>query len=181
MNLRQHSRKRVSLIGSIFINHIKYGVHIQNLSFSGMLICIDASSSLYDEPGMFQLVQYSSIVGIHIENDSMKNKAEIVRVSFDKDNLIIAVKFIELDNLNKRLFCRKSLTAFGQIKLSEHVEEFKVINVSDNGMMIYLCDYALVNKGINPELKLDQLNLNREVEVVWVYYENGCMWLGLQL
>jgi len=181
MDLRGHPRKRVALIGRIFINYIEYGVHIQNLSFSGVLIRIDTSSSLYDESDMFQLIQYSSIVGIYIENDKIESKAEIVRVSFDKGNLIIAVKFIELDTLNKRSSSRKSLTAFGQIKLSEHVETFQAVNISDNGMMIYLCDYALVNKDINPELKLDQLNLHREVEVVWVCYGNSCMWLGLQL
>ena len=181
MNLRQHSREKVSLTAGIFINHIEYAVNILDLSFSGVLICIDASSSLYDEPDMFMSIQYSSVVDIYIENHKLESKAEIVRVSFDNENLIIGLKFKELENFNKRKSYRKSFTAFGQITLSEQVEEFKTVNVSDDGMMICLRDYALVNKGTNPKLKLEKLNLHGKVKVIWAYYGNSNIWLGLQL
>ena len=181
MNLRQHSRKNVSLAGGIFINQIEYGVSVLNLSPSGMLICIDASSSLYDVPDMFMLIQYSSIVGICIENHKPESKAEIVHVSFDRDMILIGLKFKELDNLNKRKSYRKSFIAFGQITLSGYVEEFKTLNVSDSGMMIYLRDYALVNKNMDHELKLDKLNFHGKVKVIWVYHGNSSMRLGLQL
>ena len=93
MNSRQHYRKNVSLIGEIFIKHVEYDVHIQNISISGALIYIDSSSSLYDEPDMFMLIQYLSIIDIYIASLELTSKAEIIHVSFDTDHLLLGLKF----------------------------------------------------------------------------------------
>lgn len=181
MNFREHYRKNLSLTALIFIDRTEYKVRIQNLSTSGVLICIDASSSLYEQPDMFKFIQYAASIDIYIENLELVNKAEIIHVDFDGDNLMVGMKFKQREKSYKRKSYRKNLAAPGCITLYEQADECMAINISENGMMIRLLDYVLMKQGMMAKFKFTKLNLSGDARVVWIKYDkNNGILSGLQ-
>jgi len=70
--------------------------------------------------------------------------------------------------LNKRKVYRKSMTDPGKILINGHYYEFTTINVSVEGLMIFLCQEIPVKVGVITRFEFERLGLEGQIKVIWV-------------
>jgi hypothetical protein len=177
-NSRQNYRKKLALMGFMFIGGVEHEMRVQNISITGMLASIDTSLSIHDERDIFLLVKQSSLVDIYIEKLNLAGEAEIVRVEMDGQHILIGLEFKQIsydaDNLlYKRKAYRKSMAAPGQALINKSVYEFMTRNVSVDGVMIRIPEYVGVQEGMLIEFKFDKLHLHGEAKVAWFEHDDN--------
>jgi len=183
---RKSYHKNASFLGLIFVGGEEYGMHVRNLSISGMLVEIDISAESVDEQGVLASLKEANLIDFYIEQLKLQGEAKITRVEIDGQHILIGLEFKQIaydteSFLNQRYAYRKMTHSLGHILIAKKVYEFSAQNVSVEGLMARIPQHVVVSDGTLVKFKFNDLCLHGEVSVVWSEYDeqNGTL-LGLK-
>lgn len=185
-NSRQYYRKNFALSGLLFLGGVEHEMQVQNLSISGVMASIGASSEITDERDVFLLLKQSSLVDLYIEKLNLAGEDEIVRVDMDDDRILIGMEFKQISYdaenlLYKRKAYRKSMVSPGQILIAEKFYDFMTRNVSVEGLLIRIPERIAMETDKVVEFKFDKLHLYGESRIVWYEHDgDGGTVIGLE-
>lgn len=183
---RRYYRKNLKSHGFIYLAGEEFEISVKNLSITGLLVELEDRSVIRDVSDLFRAIKLSPLVDIYLQEMRLAGEAEIVRADMVADNLLLALEFVHIyyDIVNifyKRKAYRKSLASPGQIFLNDRKYVFKTVNVSVEGLMIFLDEKIHVNPGLITTFEFKRLDLLGEIQVVWVEDDpEGGTLLGLQ-
>lgn len=183
---RRYYRKNLSSHGFIYLAGEEFEICVKNLSITGLLVELEDRSIIRDVSDLFRAIKLSPLVDIYLQDMRLAGEAEIVRADMVEDNLLLALEFVHVyyDIVNifyKRKAYRKSLASPGQIFLNDRKYIFKTINVSVEGLMIYLDETIHVTPGIITTFEFKRLDLLGEIQIIWVEDDpKGGTVMGLQ-
>jgi hypothetical protein len=163
-------RKKLITGGLVYINGTEHEVSIINLSMTGALVqlnCELIAESVVNE------ALVSKIIDFYLPKLRLAGTAEVVRVHGSGSSDSFALKFKEIsyniDNLlYQRKVYRKNMSVDGKILLNDKYYDFQSINVSVDGLMIQLAETVVIAQGISTAFEFKKLNLNGEVQVMWM-------------
>lgn len=174
-------RKNLTSSGSIYMGGEKRAVTIKNMSITGALAELNAQHE--DTRDIYKLLSTSTMIDVHLPEMYLVGDAEIVRVDMDSERTLIAMEFKRIGHkpLYERKSRRANLIASGRILLNGEYREFTTVNVSADGLMIFLAETIAVKKGLITVLDFGQLELDGQVKAIWANHtaEAGTM-VGLQ-
>lgn len=183
---RRFYRKSLQANGLIYLAGEELGIVIKNFSVTGLLIELLHNPIIQDVADLFQTIEASStIVDIYLPEMRLAGEVMIIRADLVDDDFQIALEFVRVSYdvdavFYKRKVYRKSLEAFGYIAIAGRKKVFKTVNVSVEGLMIYLEEKVDVSPGLVTAFEFEYLNLLGEIEVIWVEDDpNGGTLMGL--
>ena len=183
---RRYYRKNLNSQGFIYLAGEEFEISVKNLSITGLLVELEDRTIIRDVSDLFRAIKLSPLVDIYLQTMRLAGEAEIVRADMVEENLLLALEFVHVyyDVANifyKRKAYRKSMTAPGQIYLHDRKHSFKTVNVSVDGLMIYLEDKIHVTPGTITTFEFKRLELLGECQVMWVEDDpKGGTILGVQ-
>ncbi len=183
---RRYYRKNLNSHGFIYLAGEEFEISVKNLSITGLLVELEDRSIIRDVSDLFRAIKLSPLVDIYLHKMRIAGEAEIVRADMVDENLLLALEFVhvfyDIPNIfYKRKAYRKSLSAPGQIFLNDRKYIFKTINVSVEGIMIFLDETIQVAPGTVTTFEFKRLDLLGEIQVVWVEPDpKGGTIMGLQ-
>jgi hypothetical protein len=183
---RRYYRKNLNSHGFIYLAGEEFEISVKNLSITGLLVELEDRSIIRDVSDLFRAIKLSPLVDIYLHKMRIAGEAEIVRADMVDENLLLALEFVhvfyDIPNIfYKRKAYRKSLSAPGQIFLNDRKYIFKTINVSVEGIMIFIEESIQVAPGTVTTFEFKRLDLLGEIQVVWVEPDpKGGTVMGLQ-
>jgi hypothetical protein len=150
----------------------EHKVTVKNISISGLLVHIDSHD--IDIKYVFNQLHLSTMIDFYLPEMHLAGEAQVVRADIEEEEFILlALEFKNVafdidENLNKRKVYRKSMTDPGKILISGHYYEFTTINVSAEGLMIFLCQEIPVKVGEITRFEFERLGLEGQIKVIWV-------------
>lgn len=175
-------RKNLSGTGLIYLGFVEYPIRLINLSLSGLLAELKVDADLKD---MFEALRVSPVIDIYLPEMRLAGEAEVVRVDSTEGGFHLGIEFrnltYDIDNLlyNRRAY-RKNMTAPGHIVINNFDYSFTTENVSIDGLMIRIFGYIEVDAGTVAHFDFKHLELQGEVQVVWVDHDSDSTLIGLQ-
>ena len=166
--------RRTSLVsyGCIYMGEAEHKVTVKNISISGLLVHIDSHD--IDIKYVFNQLHLSTMIDFYLPEMHLAGEAQVVRADIEEEEFILlALEFKNVafdidENLNKRKVYRKSMTDPGKILINGHYYEFTTINVSVEGLMIFLCQEIQVKVGVITRFEFERLGLEGQIKVIWV-------------
>ncbi len=183
---RRFYRKSLHASGLIFLAGEELEIAVKNFSVTGLLIELLSNPIIQDVADLFQTIEANStIVDIYLPEMRLAGEVRIIRADLENDIFLLALEFVrisyDVDSVfYKRKVYRKSLEAIGHIGLYGCKQMFKTINVSVEGLMVYMEGKVDVEPGLVTAFEFDYLNLLGEIQVIWVEDDpNGGTLMGL--
>lgn len=179
-------RKNLTSNGLIYLAGEELEISVRNLSLTGLLAELEDNASINDINDVFQTIKSSPLIDIYLPEMRLAGEAEIVRADLIDGQIYLALEFrsvsYDVDNvLYKRRVYRKNLTAPGQIIFNKKKYDFNTLNVSVDGLMIYINDDVEVKEGMVTIFDFKRLKLRGEIKIVWVEHnEDNSTLIGLQ-
>jgi hypothetical protein len=183
---RRYYRKNLKSHGFVYLAGEEFEIVVKNLSITGLLVELKDRTVIRDVSDLFRAIKLSPLVDLYIIDMRLAGEAEIVRADMVDDSLLLAMEFVHVyyDIVNifyKRKAYRKSLASPGQIFLKDRKYMFKTINVSVEGLMIYIDEKISVQHGVITTFEFKRLDLLGEIQVIWVEDDpEGGTLMGLQ-
>lgn len=179
-------RKNLMSRGLIYLGGEERGIRIKNISITGLLAELYGKAGAADVREIFDALLLSTLVDIYLPELKLAGEAEVTRVDLKADHVLIALEFknvaFEIDNLlYKRKAYRKNIPGPGFILLGGKIYEFEAVNVSVDGLMARIDEKVIVEEGLITSFEFKRLDLEGEIEIVWVdpIADDGTL-LGLQ-
>lgn len=178
-------RKTLTGTGLIYLGSVEHEIHLLNISLTGLLAELKMDGLVNDIKDMFQALQVSPIIDIYLPEMRLAGEAEVVRAESTKEGIQIGIEFrnlsYDIDNLlyNRRAY-RKNMTAPGHIVFNDFDYAFNTENVSVDGLMIRISGRVEVETGTVTHFDFKHLELQGEVQVIWVERDYNSTLLGLQ-
>lgn len=179
-------RKNLTSNGLIYLAGEELEISVRNLSLTGLLAELEDNASINDINDVFQTIKSSPLIDIYLPEMRLAGEAEIVRADLIDGQIYLALEFrsvsYDVDNvLYKSRVYRKNLTAPGQIIFNKKKYDFNTLNVSVDGLMIYINDDVEVKEGMVTIFDFKRLKLRGEIKIVWVEHnEDNSTLIGLQ-
>ena len=186
LNKERSYRKNLTSKGLIYLSEEELEISIRNLSLTGLLAELEDNPSIHDINDVFQSVKSSPLIDIYLPEMRLAGEAEIVRADMIDGQIYLALEFrnvsYDVDNvLYKRRVYRKNMAAPGQIIFNKKKYDFNTLNVSVDGLMIYIKDNVEVKEGMVTIFDFKRLKLRGEIKVIWIEHnDDGSTLLGLQ-
>lgn len=178
-------RKNLSSYGLIYLGFEEHPIKVINLSLSGFLAELRDNHPEHRIKDIFHSLQGSPRVEIYLPDMRIAGEAEVVRVEAEEGALLIGIEFrnlsYDIDNLlyNRRAY-RKTMSALGEIVINGNDYVFTTQNVSVDGLMARIARRLDVRIGSQFRFGFKELDLEGEVEVVWVEHDESSTLLGLR-
>jgi hypothetical protein len=183
---KRYYRKLLSSSGLIYLAGEELDIAVKNFSITGVLVELLSNSIIQNVSDLFQAIKASSsLADIYLPEMRLAGEVRIARAEMMDESLVLALEFVRIAYdieavFYKRKVYRKSLEASGLIFLNGRKQVFKTINVSVEGLMIYLEEKVSVTPGLVTAFEFEYLNLLGEIEVMWVDDDpNGGTLMGL--
>ncbi|MCX7089567.1 MAG: PilZ domain-containing protein [Methylococcales bacterium] len=183
---RRYYRKLLTSNGLIYLAGEELDVAVKNFSVTGVLVQLLSNPIIHNVSDLFKAIESSPLVDIYLQELRLAGEVRLVRADMLDDGILLALEFVhiayDIDAVfYKRKVYRKNLEALGRIFLNERKHVFKTINVSVEGLMIYLDEKVNVAPGLITAFEFDHLSLLGEVEIMWVDDDpNGGTLMGLR-
>ena len=166
-------RKKLSSLGLIYIGEEEHQITIKNLSINGVLARLHSKREDIDIQYIFNSLLVSTIIDLYLPEMRLAGEVEVVRADVVDGNILLALEFrniaYDIDkNLNKRKAYRKTMLDTGKILLNGQYLDFTTVNVSVEGLMIFIPDAIPVEEGSITCFEFKRLNLEGEIKVIWV-------------
>jgi len=180
--------RRASLVseGFIYMGEEEYKITVKNLSISGVLAQLNTDREDVDIKYVFNQLLVSTIIDLYLPEMRLVGDVEVVRGDIEEGHILLALEFkniaFDIDkDLNKRKAYRKNMPDSGNILLNRQYYNFTSVNVSVDGLMIYLSEAIAVEVGTITRFEFKRLELEGEVKVIWVaLISDGRTLIGLQ-
>lgn len=175
-------RKNLTGTGLIYLGFVEHEIRLLNISLTGLLAELKLDADLKD---MFEALQVSPVIDIYLPKMRLAGEAEVVRVDTTESGFNLGIEFrhlaYDIDNLlyNRKAY-RKNLTAPGHIVFNGFDYAFNTENVSIDGLMIRIPGRIEVEAGTVTHFDFKHLELQGEVQVIWVEHDEVSTLLGLQ-
>jgi hypothetical protein len=178
-------RKLLTANAMVYFADEEYDITIKNLSISGVLAqLVPAAGKSVKE--VFDLLSASNIIDLFLPGVSLAGEVEVVRLELQDDHIVLGLQFKDIAHcvnnpLYKRKAYRKKIAGSGFILLNDEYLEFNSVNVSVDGILIYLNKDVPVEVGTSTVFEFKQLELEGEIQVKWVEpVGGGGKLMGLQ-
>lgn len=183
---QRHYRKSLAANGLIYLAGEELEIAVKNFSVTGLLIELLPNPIVQDVNDLFATIKSSStLVDIYLPEMRLAGEVRMVRADMEDDQLLMALEFVRINYdidavFYKRKVYRKAMEAYGYIALDGRKQLFKTINVSVEGLMVYMEEKVQVEPGLETAFAFDRLDLLGDVKVVWVEDDpNGGTLMGL--
>lgn len=183
---RRYYRKLLASTGLIFLAGHELEITVKNFSVTGILVQLLENPVIKDVGDLFKAIESSPLIDMYLQELRLAGEVSLVRADMLDDGILLALEFVHIAYdieavFYKRKVYRKTLEALGRIVLHERKHVFKTINVSVEGLMVYLDEKVSVTPGLVTAFEFDHFNLIGEVEVKWVEDDpNGGTLMGLR-
>lgn len=159
--------------GFIYLGEEEHSITTKNISITGVLVKLNSNRQDIDIKYIFNQLLVSTILDLYLPEMRLAGEAEVVRADMEDGNILLALEFkniaFDIDkNLNKRKAYRKSLIDPGKILLDGEWYIFTTVNVSLEGLMIYLPQEISVEVGTVTRFEFKRLELEGQIKVIWV-------------
>jgi hypothetical protein len=164
----------------------EHQITIKNLSINGVLARLHSKREDIDIKYIFNSLLVSTIIDLYLPEMRLAGEVEVVRADIEDGQILLALEFrniaYDIDkNLNKRKAYRKMMLDTGKILLDGQYIDFTTVNVSVGGLMIFIPDAIPVKEGTITRFEFKRLDLEGEIEVIWVDpISDGRTLMGLQ-
>jgi hypothetical protein len=172
--------------GFIYMGEEEHKITVKNLSINGVLAQLNTDREDIDIKYVFNQLLVSTIIDLYLPEMRLVGDVEVVRGDIEEGHILLALEFkniaFDIDkDLNKRKAYRKNMPDSGNILLNSQYYNFTSVNVSVDGLMIYLSEAIAVEVGTITRFEFKRLELEGEVKVIWVsLISNGRTLIGLQ-
>ncbi len=178
-------RKTLTNTGLIYLGYYEHEIRVLNVSLHGFLAELKYDEHIHDVKDIFEAFHGSSLVDIYLPGMGLSGEAEVVRVTEIDNGFHLGLEFRHLtheieNSLYYRKAYRKNMSAPGHIVFNDYDYSFNTLNVSIYGLMINIDANVEVKIGMITWFELQHLDLQGEVQVVWVNHNNNSTLLGLQ-
>ncbi len=179
-------RKKLSSQGLIYMGEEEHRITIKNLSINGVLARLHSKREDIDIKYIFNSLLVSTIIDLYLPEMRLAGEVEVVRADIEDGQILLALEFrniaYDIDkNLNKRKAYRKTMLDIGKILLNGQYLDFTTVNVSVEGLMIFIPDAIPVEEGTITRFEFKRLDLEGEIKVIWVDpISDGRTLMGLQ-
>ncbi|MEQ1636965.1 MAG: PilZ domain-containing protein [Methylococcales bacterium] len=184
---RRYYRKALTTNGLIYLAGEELEIAVKNFSVTGILVELLENPVIHDVSELFQAIEASSsLLDIYLPHMRLAGEVRIARADMDDGTLVLALEFIhiayDIDAVfYKRKVYRKNIEAMGHIFLNNRKQVFKTVNVSVEGLMIFMEGKVDVSLGTVAAFEFELLDLLGEIEVMWVDEDaNGGTLMGLR-
>jgi hypothetical protein len=182
--LKRSYRKKLTTTGLIYLHGEEREVSVSNISMTGVLVDLNVTTKINSE--LANSIIAHSIIDFYLPKLRLAGTAEIIRVTEEDSQIILALKFREITYnidglLYKRKVYRKNMSVRGWILLSNEYYDFQTVNVSVEGLMIRLAETVVIAEGMVTSFEFKDVNLKGEVLVVWIDFDSeGRTLVGLK-
>jgi hypothetical protein len=182
--LKRSYRKKLTTTGLIYLHGEEREVSVSNISMTGVLVCLSVTTEI--NSALINSVIAHSIIDFYLPKLRLAGTAEIVRVTEEDSQIILALKFKEINYnidglLYKRKVYRKPMSVCGRILLNNKYYDFQTVNVSVEGLMIRLAETVVIAEGMITSFEFRDIHLKGEVLVIWIDFDNeGKTLVGLK-
>ncbi len=183
---RQYYRKNLTSHGFLYLAEEELKIDVKNFSITGLLVELLPNDTIATLDEFNRATQSQNLVDIYLQEMRLAGEVSVVRADMVDDRVQVAMEFVHISYdvdavFYKRKAYRKSLDALGQIFLNGQDHEFKTVNASVDGLMIYFDSKITVNTGLITTFEVVSAKLSGEIEVVWVEDDpEGGTLMGLQ-
>ncbi|MEQ1636964.1 MAG: PilZ domain-containing protein [Methylococcales bacterium] len=170
---RQYYRKNLTSHGFLYLAAEELKIEVKNFSITGLLVELLPNPIIKDVTDFYRAIESSSLVDIYLQEMRLAGEVAIVRADMLDDRLQVAMEFVHISYdvdavFYKRKAYRKRLEAPGQIIFNGQSHDFKTVNVSISGFMIYFETKITVPLGLITTIEIDSAKVSGETEVVWI-------------
>jgi PilZ domain len=188
MNSKLDRPPRTNLVshGFIYLGEEEHKITINNISINGVLVQLNTEREDIDIKYIFNQLLVSTIIDLYLPEMRLAGEAEVVRADMEEGHILLALEFKNIaydvdKDLNKRKAYRKNMTGLGRILLNGEYRNFTTVNVSVEGLMIYLSETIPVEVGTITHFEFNRLELEGKIKVIWVDpVSDGRTLIGLQ-
>ncbi|MFI3198137.1 MAG: PilZ domain-containing protein [Methylococcaceae bacterium] len=172
--------------GFIYMGEEEHKITVKNLSINGVLAQLNTDREDIDIKYVFNQLLVSTIIDLYLPEMRLVGEVEVVRGDIEEGHILLALEFkniaFDIDkDLNKRKAYRKNMPDSGNILLNSQYYNFTSVNVSVDGLMIYLSEAIAVEVGTITRFEFKRLELEGEIKVIWVaLISDGRTLIGLQ-
>ena len=177
MNLapKRSYRKKLTTTGLIYLQGEEREVLVKNMSVTGMLVYLSAASDVIST--LADSIVVASIIDFYLPKLRLAGTAEIVRVTKEDTQIVLALKFRDITYnidglLYKRKVYRKNMSIPGRILLNNEYYNFQTVNVSVEGLMIRFAETVVIAEGMTTSFEFRDVSLKGEVVVVWIDFDS---------
>ena len=172
LDLDRARRTRLASSGFIYLGGQELSITVKNISINGLLAHLNSDDINIDY--IFNQLHVSTIIDLFLPKMRLVGEVEVVRADIEKEgHILLALEFKNMafdidENLNKRKVYRKNMIDLGRILLNDHDYEFTTVNVSVEGLMVFLSEAVTVQTGTITSFQFERLALEGQAKVMWV-------------
>lgn len=150
--------------GFIYMGEEEHKITVKNLSINGVLAQLNTDREDIDIKYVFNQLLVSTIIDLYLPEMRLVGEVEVVRGDIEEGHILLALEFkniaFDIDkDLNKRKAYRKNMPDSGNILLNSQYYNFTSVNVSVDGLMIYLSEAIAVEVGTITRFEFKRLEL----------------------
>lgn len=183
---RQYYRKNLTSHGFLYLAGEELKIDVKNFSITGLLVELLPNPTITNIEEFKLATDATKLVDIYLQEMRLAGEVSVVRVDMVGDRIEVAMEFVHISYdvdavFYKRKAYRKNLDAPGQIFLNGQDHNFKTVNASVDGLMIYFEGKVTASMGLVTTFEVESAKLSGEIEVVWVEDDpEGGTLMGLQ-
>lgn len=183
---RQYYRKNLTSHGFLYLAGEELKIDVKNFSITGLLVELLPNPTITTVEEFMVATNATKLVDIYLQEMRLAGEVSVVRVDMVDGRIEVAMEFVHISYdvdavFYKRKAYRKNLEAPGKIFLNGQDHDFKTVNASVDGLMIYFSEKITASMGLVTTFEVETAKLSGEIEVVWVEDDpEGGTLMGLQ-